>query len=223
MTAGIRELRNITSAANEVPKRLPVRRLRLLFRYTGDDSIESSRSVLKPCITPLTSVFRSSTRLLALDLLLVLLFAAILVKRIRFHHLSTVPGPWIGRFSDLLDIIAIDKGSRTFRRHDVLLRYRSPVRAGTDHLLVSDLQSCTDIYGPSSNPCLKDPKVYAGFSMLGNPSLERYRSWCTWSSSQTASPQFLAPRIRGCGTNRCRESARVCELHDERGPEQRGR
>lgn len=53
----------------------------------------------------------------------------------------------------------------------MLLRYGSPVRAGTDHLIFSDIQSWTDIYGPSSSPCLKDSRVYEGFSVLGNPNI----------------------------------------------------
>ncbi|OQV00730.1 hypothetical protein CLAIMM_06190 [Cladophialophora immunda] len=97
-----------------------------------------------------------------------LLCVALVARRIWFHPLSSIPGPWIARFSDLLDYYAIYKGARTFRQHDLLLRYGSPVRAGTDHLIFSDIQSWTDIYGPSSTPCLKDPKVYSGFSVLGN-------------------------------------------------------
>lgn len=100
-----------------------------------------------------------------------LVLLAVVVRRIWFHPLSSCPGPWIARFTDFLDLYAIVKGSRTFRHHDMLLRYGSPVRAGTNHLIFSDLQSWTDIYGPSSNPCLKDPTVYEGFSVLGNPNL----------------------------------------------------
>ena len=53
----------------------------------------------------------------------------------------------------------------------MLQRYGSPVRVGTDHLLYSDIQSWTDIYGLSASPCMKDPKVYAGFSVLGNDNI----------------------------------------------------
>lgn len=104
-------------------------------------------------------------------LVTILLFIFIPIRRIWFHPLSAYAGPWFGRFSDVLDYYAIYKGSRTFRQHEMLSRYGSPVRAGTDHLIYADIESWTDIYGPSSHPCLKDAKIYAGFSVLGPPNI----------------------------------------------------
>lgn len=124
----------------------------------------ATAQVTHSCVFP-------STMLLILLSVAAVLCVALVVRRIWFHPLSSCPGPWVGKFSDFLDFYAIVKGSRTFRHHAMLLRYGSPVRAGTNHLIFSDIQSWTDIYGPSSSPCLKDPMVYEGFSVLGNPNL----------------------------------------------------
>lgn len=90
-----------------------------------------------------------------------------IVRRIWFNPLSPVPGPWLGKFSDIITIMAVYRKSRTFVQYDLLKKYGSPVRVGTNHLVYGDIQSWADIYGQSSNPCLKDEKVYNGFSVTG--------------------------------------------------------
>ena len=99
------------------------------------------------------------------------LCVVVAIRRVWFHPLAKYPGPWLGKVSEILDYIAILRGSRTFRQNAILSQYGSPVRIGTDHLLYSDLGSWTDIYGPNSNPCTKDPKVYSGFTLLGRDNL----------------------------------------------------
>ena len=95
-----------------------------------------------------------------------LTFIAIL-RRIYFHELSRYPGPWLGKFSEILTIVAVAKRERTFQEHELLSKYGSPVRLGTNHLLFSDKNSISDIYGQSSNPCLKDETVYGGLTATG--------------------------------------------------------
>lgn len=109
-------------------------------------------------------------------LLLLLLFsvslcAVLAIRSVWVHPLSKYPGPWLGKVSNALNYIAIVRGSRTFRQHAILQQYGSPARIGTNHLLFSDIESWTDIYGPSSNPCTKDPNVYAGFKLLDRDNL----------------------------------------------------
>lgn len=99
------------------------------------------------------------------------LCAVVYFKRVYFHPLSRYSGPWIGQFTSLWDAYGMSQHARTFRHHHVLQKHGSGVRIGTDHVIFSDLQSWADIYGPSSSPCLKDPGVYAGFSVLGRPNI----------------------------------------------------
>lgn len=89
------------------------------------------------------------------------------IRRIVFHPLSGYPGPWQGKFSNLATIIAVLKKERTFKQYDLLEKYGSPVRVGTNHLVYADIDSFRDIYGQSSKPCLKDRAVYDGLSATG--------------------------------------------------------
>lgn len=92
---------------------------------------------------------------------------AVIVRRCFFHPLSIYPGPWLGKFTDFPTIFAIFRRERTFMQYELLQRYGSPVRVGTNRLLFSDKDTLAQIYGQSSNPCLKDPEAYDGLSATG--------------------------------------------------------
>ena len=101
-------------------------------------------------------------------LMTALLFVAFtIIRRIWFHPLSSYPGPWLGKFTDLTTILSVPQDARTFVQYDLLKRYGSPLRIGTNHLVYDDIQSFPDILGQSPNPCLKDGKVYDGLSATG--------------------------------------------------------
>lgn len=93
--------------------------------------------------------------------------AMVLVYRIFFHPLAKYPGPWLGKFTDLVPYWAVFQNRRTLMQYELLSKYGSPVRVGTNELLFSDMQSWGDIYGQSSNPCTKDPSVYNMFTVTG--------------------------------------------------------
>jgi hypothetical protein len=50
-------------------------------------------------------------------------------------------------------------------------KYVSPLRMSTNELVFSDMESWFDIYGQSSNPCLKDPSLYDLFTVTGERNL----------------------------------------------------
>jgi hypothetical protein len=91
----------------------------------------------------------------------------IIVLRIWFHPLSKYPGPFLGKFTDLVTILQVTQNRRTFAQYDLLRRYGAPCRVGTNHLIFADMQSWSDIYGQSSNPCLRNAKFYEALSATG--------------------------------------------------------
>ncbi|KAK5050461.1 hypothetical protein LTR84_003742 [Exophiala bonariae] len=91
----------------------------------------------------------------------------VIIRRCFFHPLSSYPGPWLGKFSDLTAILAIFRRRRAFKQYELLQKYGSPVRMGTNTLLFSDMETFAQIYGQSSVPCLKDPEAYDGLSATG--------------------------------------------------------
>lgn len=98
----------------------------------------------------------------------ILLFVFVtLCRRTFFHPLSSYPGPWLSKFSEIVTIIAVAKRERTQMQYRLLQKYGSPVRLGANTLLFSDMTALTDIYGQSSNPCLKDDIPYKGLSATG--------------------------------------------------------
>ena len=108
-------------------------------------------------------------RYLAVFLLLAFcsLLIGTIIRRIFFHPLSIYPGPWLGKCSDLVTIASVFKKERTFKQYELLKKYGSPVRLGTNHLVYADIESVRDIYSQSSKPCLKDGAVYDGLSATG--------------------------------------------------------
>lgn len=109
-----------------------------------------------------------------LDAALLTAFASLLIYvivtiayRVFFHPLANFSGPLIGKFSNILTYQAIFNNRRALMHYEYLQKYGSPVRISTNELVFSDMQSWADIYGQSSNPCLKDPAVYNMFSVTG--------------------------------------------------------
>ena len=102
-----------------------------------------------------------------LALLVCLFVVAVIVRRCFFHPLSSYPGPWLGKFSDLTTILAVFRRERAFKQYELLQKYGSPVRMGTNNLLFSDMETFAQIYGQSSRPCPKDPATYDGLSATG--------------------------------------------------------
>ena len=91
----------------------------------------------------------------------------IILRRIFFHPLSKFPGPMLGKFTDILTFSAVLQSQRTFQQYELLKKYGSPLRIGTNHLVFAEMDSFADIYGQSSNPCPKDRSVYDGLSATG--------------------------------------------------------
>ena len=122
-----------------------------------------------------TSVAETITMQAILSYKLLLLLAStacfsilvIILRRIFFHPLSKFPGPLLGKFTDILTFSAVLRNQRTFQQYELLKKYGSPLRIGTNHLVFSDMDSFADIYGQSSNPCAKDRSVYDGLSATG--------------------------------------------------------
>ena len=105
--------------------------------------------------------------LLLLGLTVCLSLTSIIIRRIFFHPLMGVSGPLLGKFTDLPTLLAVVKKNRTFQQYELLQKYGSPLRIGTNHLIFSDSESFASIYGQSSSPCLKDRQVYDGLSATG--------------------------------------------------------
>ena len=74
-----------------------------------------------------------------------ILVVFVVLRRIVFHPLSSYPGPLLGKFSDLWTVKAVVNRAITFRQYELLQRYGSPVRIGTNHLLFSARDFYQDI------------------------------------------------------------------------------
>ncbi|KAJ4991523.1 benzoate 4-monooxygenase cytochrome [Stagonosporopsis vannaccii] len=90
-----------------------------------------------------------------------------ITRRIYFHPLSKYPGPFLGKFSQYYQFKGVIDRNSTVLQYQLLQRYGSPCRVETNHLIFSDVQSVTDIYGQSSQPCLKYPGQYLPFTLTG--------------------------------------------------------
>lgn len=102
-------------------------------------------------------------------LLLTILYLTILsLYRLTLHPLASHPGPLLNKLTTWPTLSASLRGESTFTRHLWALQYGpGPVRIGPNELLFSDLPSVKDIYGQSSQPCLKDPDFYGPFTVCG--------------------------------------------------------
>jgi cytochrome P450 len=90
----------------------------------------------------------------------------VIVYRIYFHPLAKFPGPFLGKFSEWYAWKSIVQQDRTYMQHNFIKRYGSPVRVATNDLVFADEKSWTDIYGQSSNPCLKS-EFYSALTLTG--------------------------------------------------------
>lgn len=96
-----------------------------------------------------------------------LMILGVIVRRIYFHPLSSYPGPFLAKFSPFYIFLGVARGKRTMMGRELLQRYGSPCRISTNELVYSDPASIAEIYGQSSQPCLKDPSLYEPFSVTG--------------------------------------------------------
>ena len=97
----------------------------------------------------------------------VLWVVIVVVSRIWFHPLSSYPGPWLSKFTDLPMLYAAATHRRTFHQYGLVKKYGTPVRTAPNNLVFTDIPAWADIYGQSSNPCLKDGTVYDGLTATG--------------------------------------------------------
>ncbi|KAK5217996.1 hypothetical protein LTR99_003388 [Exophiala xenobiotica] len=103
----------------------------------------------------------------ALWTLPLLYLVAKIVYNIYFHPLAKFPGPFLAKFTSIFPMLSMFKMNRIRWQHEMLQKYGSPVRVGTNELYFSDMKSWQDIYGQSSNPCPKEKVFYDMFSATG--------------------------------------------------------
>lgn len=104
----------------------------------------------------------------AVCLLSILYLLSLVVYRVYFHPLAAYPGPWLGKITEWNTILASLGGESTRTRHAWSQQYGpGPVRIGPNELLFSDVPSVKDIYGQTSNICIKDPGFYGPFTVCG--------------------------------------------------------
>jgi hypothetical protein len=102
---------------------------------------------------------------------LVLYVVCLISYGIVLHPLAKFPVPLLGKFSGFHSILAIVRENRTLMHYEMFKKYGSPFRMSTNELVFSDMESWSDIYGQSSNPCLKDPSLYDLFTVTGERNL----------------------------------------------------
>ncbi len=93
------------------------------------------------------------------------------IYRIYFHPLSKYDGPLLGKFTALPKMLAMFRMDRLTWQREMLLKYGNPVRISTNELIFGDMKSWQDIYGQSSNPCMKEPGFYDMFTATGATSI----------------------------------------------------
>ena len=106
----------------------------------------------------------------------ILYVVAVVIYRIFFHPLAKYPGPYLAKFSGIYPMLAMFKMNRVLWQYEMLQKYGSPVRVGTNELFFSDMKSWFDIYGQSSNPCTKEPAFYDSFTATGATSVLNERN-----------------------------------------------
>lgn len=91
--------------------------------------------------------------------------------RIFWHPLAKYPGPLLAKLTGFYMVWHAVCGRNTFVRHSLHQKYGQVVRVGPDELSFSDLSSIKDIYGQSSQLCLKASVFYRGFTITGTESV----------------------------------------------------
>ncbi|KAL1889734.1 hypothetical protein Sste5346_008720 [Sporothrix stenoceras] len=117
----------------------------------------------------LTMDLLSHTTWLACSILVYGLLLA--VHRVFFHPLRTYPGPLLGKLTSLYMTATTALGHNTYTRFDLHRKYGPVVRTGPNELSFADQDTIKAIYGQSSEPCLKAPSFYKGFTMTGTESV----------------------------------------------------
>ncbi|KAK4943609.1 hypothetical protein LTR10_016904 [Elasticomyces elasticus] len=112
----------------------------------------------------------------ALWTLPLLYLVAKIVYNIYFHPLAKFPGPFFAKFTSIYPMMSMVKMNRIRWQHEMLEKYGSPVRVGTNELYFSDMKSWQDIYGQSSNPCPKEKVFYDMFTATGAVSILNERN-----------------------------------------------
>lgn len=113
----------------------------------------------------------SSATVVLLFLLGVIYMVSMVTYRLYFHPLWKYPGPLLARVSGLYMLTATLRCHDTYTRDELHRKYGSVVRTGPNELSFVDGRSIKDIYGQSSEPCLKSPSFYGGFTLTGSHSV----------------------------------------------------
>lgn len=124
-----------------------------------------------PAISAVLNQIQSLNIWTTLCTLSVLYALSIIVYRIWFHPLAKYPGPFLGKFTDVHPMMAMFKQTRVYWQYEMVQKYGSPVRVSTNNLFFSDMKSWNDIYGQSSNYCMKEPVFYDHLSATGAQSV----------------------------------------------------
>ncbi|KAK4941294.1 hypothetical protein LTR10_018704 [Elasticomyces elasticus] len=106
-----------------------------------------------------------------LAVLLSLRFLWVGIYRIFFHPLARYPGPIVTKLSNIPMTIWNAQSQSTYARYKMHQKYGRIVRTGPNELCFSDTPSIKDIYGQSTEPCLKAPFFYDGFTLTGRHSV----------------------------------------------------
>ena len=93
------------------------------------------------------------------------------VYRLFLHPLAKYPGPLASKLSDLPSIYYAASMQDTYARYAQHQRYGKVVRTGPNELCFADAESIKDIYGQGTDPCLKVPWFYDGFTLTGTSSV----------------------------------------------------
>lgn len=109
-------------------------------------------------------------------LLPLLYVLSVAIYRVWLHPLSKYPGPLLSKITPILPILKMVQRKRLHWQYEMLNQYGSPVRVAHNELLFGDAKSWVDIYGQSSNPCLKEAKFYDAFTVTGTASLLNERN-----------------------------------------------
>jgi cytochrome P450 len=98
-------------------------------------------------------------------------FLAAWFYRLYLHPLRKYPGPVLNKLSSIPQLLYNINCRDTYTRYDLHQQYGPVVRVAPNELCFSDAASIKDIYGQSSDPCLKDPNFYDGLIVTGERGL----------------------------------------------------
>lgn len=120
------------------------------------------------------------------------------------------PHPWIAKLSGFYMASHAVGGRNTFVRHDLHRRFGSVVRVGPNELSFYDLSSIKEIYGQSSQPYLKAPYSYRGFTITGTESV--FNTTDRLSTLECEDPWPLAFRNKECFNSKLKLTASLLGL-----------